>query len=569
MTALQIWIGTALVHFIWEGAAIAAIFAIVLASMRGASSRARYGFACCALFAMPIAFTVTLAFLMPHSGRAFAVAVPLDFSSRIAMVAGQAAAPAWNWTMILRWAVPAWMAGVAALLIYRLASWIAAQRLKRMGTSAAPAEWTRHVIATAGRLGIRRRVALVESVLAEVPMVIGYLRPVVLAPIGMLAGLPIDQVEAILLHELAHVRRADYLVNLLQTMIESMLFYHPAVWWISSVVRAERENCCDDFVLAGETDPQAYASALVALEQSRASGMVLAANDGDLVRRVRRMLRSPAARESSIAIGPVALAILGAGVVFGAYQSQVARPVAPQYQTIVAQAGAILSQQQTILTQAGAILSEYHTTVAPQLVAQAQPERRSVQAAQPKQSPFSRWLNEDVSYIITQQERDAWDRLQADDEREQFVEQFWARRDPTPGTDANEYREEHYRRIAYVNGRFGFADHAGWTTDRGRIYITYGPPDEIETHSQEHREKWFYRYIEGMGSNIIIEFVDPSGAGEYRMTPDSQLMMLRAQIAATEIQLRDAREKSSEGRADVQALMDRLRRALERLRTVK
>src|ERR1041385_4900382 len=99
MTALQIWIGTALAHFIWEGAAIAAIFAIALASMRGASSRARYGLACCALFAMPIAFGVTLAMLIPHAGRAFAVVVPLDVSSRIAMVAAQAAAPAWNWTM--------------------------------------------------------------------------------------------------------------------------------------------------------------------------------------------------------------------------------------------------------------------------------------------------------------------------------------------------------------------------------------------------------------------------------------------------------------------------------------
>ena len=103
---------------------------------------------------------------------------------------------------------------------------------------------------------ISRPVRLLESAIAEVPVVIGYLKPVILIPAGLLANLPVDQVEAILLHELAHIRRADYLVNLLQTMVESLLFYHPAVWWISHVIRTEREHCCDDFVLARDTDPR-------------------------------------------------------------------------------------------------------------------------------------------------------------------------------------------------------------------------------------------------------------------------------------------------------------------------
>jgi GWxTD domain-containing protein len=152
------------------------------------------------------------------------------------------------------------------------------------------------------------------------------------------------------------------------------------------------------------------------------------------------------------------------------------------------------------------------------------------------ETPYRKWLNEDVAYIITDEERTAFKRLQTDEEREQFIENFWLRRDPTPDTVENEFKEEHYRRIAYTNENFA-SGIPGWKTDRGRIYITYGPPDEKESHpsggSYERPpeegggttstfpfEQWRYRYIEGVGSDIIIEFVDPTMSGEYRMTMD-------------------------------------------------
>jgi GWxTD domain-containing protein len=152
------------------------------------------------------------------------------------------------------------------------------------------------------------------------------------------------------------------------------------------------------------------------------------------------------------------------------------------------------------------------------------------------EGPFRKWLNEDVTYIITDEERQSWKRLQTDEEREQFIESFWLRRDPTPDSQENEYKEEHYRRIAYANERFA-SGIPGWKTDRGRIYITFGPPDENESHpsggtyerpieegggttSTYPFEKWRYRWIEGIGSDIIIEFVDPTMTGEYRMTMD-------------------------------------------------
>jgi GWxTD domain-containing protein len=154
------------------------------------------------------------------------------------------------------------------------------------------------------------------------------------------------------------------------------------------------------------------------------------------------------------------------------------------------------------------------------------------------ESPYKKWLDEDVGYIISDEERQSFKRLATDDERESFIESFWLRRDPTPDTMENEFKEEHYRRIAYANDRFP-SGIPGWKTDRGRIYITFGPPDEIDSHpsggsytrpqdegggetSTFPFEIWRYRYIEGagLGTNIEIEFVDTTMTGEYRMTMD-------------------------------------------------
>jgi GWxTD domain-containing protein len=162
--------------------------------------------------------------------------------------------------------------------------------------------------------------------------------------------------------------------------------------------------------------------------------------------------------------------------------------------------------------------------------------RREERLRKELETPFRRWLNEDVSYIITDEERTAFKRLATDEEREQFIEQFWLRRDPTPDSQENEFKEEHYRRIAYANERYA-SGIPGWKSDRGRIYIAFGPPDEIEsrpsggtyerpieegggTTSTYPFEKWRYRWIEGIGTDIIIEFVDPTMTGEYRMTMD-------------------------------------------------
>jgi len=157
---------------------------------------------------------------------------------------------------------------------------------------------------------------------------------------------------------------------------------------------------------------------------------------------------------------------------------------------------------------------------------------------------YKDWLDKDVAYIITDEERKAFKKLETDDERERFIEEFWRRRDPDPDTDENEYREEYYERIAYANEHYA-SGIPGWKTDRGRIYITWGKPDEVETHpsggSYQREsyegggstttypfERWFYRYLPGVGSGVEIEFVDPTGSGEYRIArnPDEKDAML-------------------------------------------
>ncbi len=170
----------------------------------------------------------------------------------------------------------------------------------------------------------------------------------------------------------------------------------------------------------------------------------------------------------------------------------------------------------------------------PPLAAQNQSQKDKIQALKQEESTdyFRKWLNEDALYLITDEERAVFNKLTTVEEKEQFIEQFWQRRDPDIRTEVNEFKEEHYRRIAYANEWYG-AGTPGWKTDRGRIYIIHGPPDQAERHPAGGPyvrppeegggsttvypfEKWWYRHMEGLGA-VELEFVDPSSTGEYRL----------------------------------------------------
>ena len=142
------------------------------------------------------------------------------------------------------------------------------------------------------------------------------------------------------------------------------------------------------------------------------------------------------------------------------------------------------------------------------------------------------WVNEDVAYLIDEREHAALLSLKTDPEREHFVEQFWERRNPTPGSPDNAFKNEHYRRIGYADMHFGWRKTPGWKTDRGRVYIMFGPPEEIKSHPEGRlagsslqatgvpTDQWLYHSIKGIGTNVIMEFVDQAKTGDYRMTMD-------------------------------------------------
>jgi beta-lactamase regulating signal transducer with metallopeptidase domain len=279
-------LGWALVQFIWQGAAIAALFA----ATRGliADARWRYVLACLAMAAMIVAPVATFVWTAPAAPPA-ARASALD---ALASVSGAPAAISAPLVSAIPWMVMAWLAGVALFSARMIASCVSVAHLRAVHARPAPAEWQQTLDALLSPLGVTRAVRLLVSARVDVPAVVGWLRPVVLAPLSALTGLDPALVRALLAHELAHIRRNDYLVNLVQGFAEAALFYHPAVWWISSQIRAERELCCDDLAVAACGDVLTYARALAELEAIRPPrvSLAIAADGGSLLRRIARLI---------------------------------------------------------------------------------------------------------------------------------------------------------------------------------------------------------------------------------------------------------------------------------------
>src|SRR5262249_23863350 len=165
-----------------------------------------------------------------------------------------------------------------------IGSWVVAGGMRSTQVRPAPAEWETILTQLARHIGVSSPVRLLVSAVVQVPTVVGSMKPVILMPVGALTGLPVEQVEALLLHELAHIRRHDYLMNIVQGIAEALLFYHPAVWWVSSHIRSECELCCHDIAVSITGDVFNYASALAELESFRRSHLspAVAANGGAL-----------------------------------------------------------------------------------------------------------------------------------------------------------------------------------------------------------------------------------------------------------------------------------------------
>src|SRR5437762_4468281 len=302
-------LGWTLMHSLWQCALAAAGLAALLTVVPVRAARSRYALSVATLLlmvALPLATGLRMG-----SGPTWTDIGAHAFTTRMRA----AVEPA------LPWAVALWLGGVLLLSAHLASGLLATWRLAITGTRPVPEAWRQALARLATRLRVSRPVRLVESALIRVPAVIGWWRPVILIPVSVLtgSGLPPLQLDALLAHELAHVRRHDYLVNLLQSMIETLLFYHPAAWWVSARVREEREHCCDDLAVAACGDTRLYATALLTMEQLRlAAPLAVAASGGSLVGRVRRlMLRPTGATFPHWLAGVVGVGLALAGLIGG------------------------------------------------------------------------------------------------------------------------------------------------------------------------------------------------------------------------------------------------------------
>ncbi|HEY0099840.1 MAG TPA: M56 family metallopeptidase [Pyrinomonadaceae bacterium] len=366
-------LGWTLLHFVWQGALVALAYAGIAFSLRRSTANLRYAVACASMFLM-LALPVSTFFQLNSKANANAASererhaahaleqpvrgdagaterpgVQVRLYANLLVLhddAGGASAPLQRWavdrfTSALPWLVLLWLAGALVLTLRLAGGWVLTERLRREPATPLARDWRETLARLARQLRVSRTVRLCESALVEVPTVIGWLRPVILVPASALTGLSAPQLEALLAHELAHIRRHDYLFNLLQSVVETLLFYHPAVWWLSGRVRVEREHACDDLAVRTTGDVLVYARALTTLEtlrrqqQGRANARTLAvaANGGSLMQRIQRLIKTQPATQghsslvACLAIISLALASVVVGAqTFSSLQSRDARP---------------------------------------------------------------------------------------------------------------------------------------------------------------------------------------------------------------------------------------------------
>lgn len=287
-------LGQALLDFLWQGALVGLLLLAFQTLARGGSAAVRHAAACLAMLSMPVIFAATVLANLPSAGGATAMAQEpaLPTAMRMVLPAHASLAPVIG---LSGYAVCLWLAGVLALSMYTLAGWLRVRRLHRQSSEPVDPVWMEMLESAIERLKTRLEISqpvrLCVTLAGEVPAVIGFLRPVILLPLTAVTRLDEAQLRAILAHELAHIRRQDYLANLLQSVAETLLFYHPAVWWVGRQIRREREHCADDLAVAACGDVMTYAGALARLEELRSgfSNPALAATGGDLLERIRRL----------------------------------------------------------------------------------------------------------------------------------------------------------------------------------------------------------------------------------------------------------------------------------------
>ncbi|MCF7957537.1 MAG: HEAT repeat domain-containing protein [Phycisphaerae bacterium] len=319
-------LGWMLVHFVWQASVVALFLGILLKLLRKSSASLRYVVSCLALVMVVSLPVITLSLISvvepdlaieispaadPETELVAITPAPIEIEQSVNLVipAIEAGTPVsrisaspviplrQRITEILEpclpYAVMLWLVGVLGLSVWYLGGWTQLHRLRQKLVKPVDETLRGKFREVAGVLGVKRAVELMESALIQVPTVVGWLKPVILLPASVITGFSADQLEAILAHELAHIKRCDYLVNMLQTGVEILGFYHPGVWWVSKKIRIERENCCDDIAVKVSGDSIGYAKTLALFEgiKTGQSEMAVAASGGSLFERICRLIQ--------------------------------------------------------------------------------------------------------------------------------------------------------------------------------------------------------------------------------------------------------------------------------------
>jgi len=334
-----------LVHFLWQGALLGLLAWGVLVALRRRNPRIRYGVACAFLALCALAPLLTFFMLAPPSVGSLvprtALVLGFDPAPTRALFGPSSAGPLPWQTRLLPW-LPSlllgWMIGSALLALRAMGGWLWLQHLRRSAAPVLESIWVERVRELAVRAGINRTVRLLQSARVRTPMAIGVLRPVILVPLGFFAHVDAAGAEAVLAHELAHLRRLDPLVNGLQCALETLLFFHPAVHFISRRVRTERECCCDDEAVMACGDAVLYVETLCRLDalRERPLSLVLSARGGNLMERIKRLLMPAPAPRFAVPVLTAALLSLGATVLLAQTPKKPAPPPAPAAPSAVA-----------------------------------------------------------------------------------------------------------------------------------------------------------------------------------------------------------------------------------------
>ena len=454
-----------LVSHLWQTTLFVGIVAALILAMGNSRARVRHAmwFAASIKFAVPFSILVAIGDSVDWPGTQPTVEQGLGVAIAEFM-AGPALVPYTELTpSLFVWSIGfVWLTGFMTILLAWFRTWRRARRAVQLATI--PTDQPRDSLkATRGFAEVRM------STDATTPGVFGLFRHILLLPADIGTRLTDDELAAVIAHEAAHVRRCDNLTSAFHTMVTAVFWFHPFVWWIGRRLTTERERACDETTLAQGFAAKVFGEGLLKVCRS-AVGTPLECVSGIYSSDLKKRMEGIMAYSQIRNLDPVLRLAIGVFAI-----ASVLGPVAV-----------------------------------------------GMSAQDARIREFERWLAQEVVYIIEDIERNAFESLGTLEEKEHFIGQFWARRDPVPGNVENEFRSEHYRRIVVANERFAHDETAGWQTDRGLTYIVYGPPAAIEAGvSGAGRptsfafESWRYDYIEGLGEDVELTFVDANQTGEF------------------------------------------------------